>query len=537
MNRIKKKFLSKGGLPNSSSSSGSSSSHGDPRKEEGGAVEVSFGRIAAEVEKYFSRPFKKLPVHKDLHRLASRIHVLDEEGKQVNLAEFCEQGTINKSKQRQLSDSNNNNNNDYNNVACASASGSGSGSGLSCLYQLIAYLAHALDSEHEQSILHAFQECVDPSGTDTTGNMIEFFKRLGVGEDPIPHLRWCRVVKLVNQNIVAPAIIELQLCLPLAQQPSQFFPTDEWNIYIQLKQEEGIIVTHQKMERNQDSAFRWQLVMRLDSSAAVLEDVRFQITQLIFPNTQDGQQRRKAFVQFLGKYYANKIADEVVDIWSKRHYELPIHKDLPALVGGIEIWDGTDQPFAHEIGQSAEEQLKNTLRELARLFCPEKVKVIDDEFSATYNKQDVVGSLRSFLREKLLAPPTDAKDHECQLTRILKLLHNSIAAPAVIYLHETIGKEFPFQDEGGWKITILDKRTNQEQGGGVVVVRHSKWEKGKGFWFGWFLEICLEADLSEIIAVQLQIQDVRFGQECAEQDKRKISKLLLSCTNNNNSRL
>jgi len=112
------------------------------------------------------------------------------------------------------------------------------------------------------------------------------------------------------------------------------------------------------------------------------------------------------------------------------------------------------------------------------------------------------------------------------LTAILKTLHQSIVAPAVVHLTEKLGTNYPFKDAGRWTVTI---KLYQDEN--LVVVTHSKREQTTGstnFLFCWNLDLHFDWNLTQLVDVKLRIpaEDIDL---LGVGEKDTIETLLKSC--------
>ncbi|ELR24255.1 uncharacterized protein ACA1_168930 [Acanthamoeba castellanii str. Neff] len=377
-----------------------------PSDSENGAGLCDLDNIWGEVEGTVGDSFRSLPVHKDLHRLAPSTRVWDSEGRQLNGPDLFAEDADDERRKRFLPTK-----------------------------RVLWALASTVDPAKCDHIMTVFEEkVVRGSVHDIVGSMLDFFGLIDDGEVVVPRLRSLRILKLVNQAILAPAVIHLNLFMTKSPEKETYMNAGDWKIHINFQKDGRVTVRHSKWEKTKDSSFKWHLKMTLNDSLSMLEDASFAFLKLRFPATEAGEARKRAFLDYIGKYYSGqaRIAEEEREMWARPHNKLPIHKSLAAIAfrSSVSLQDKT--LFSSVPDAPAEQNIKSLLLVLAQVFSPNKEEVIANEFEKHYQKNDVVLKLSD-----------DDGDEARGLTAVLKTLHSSVIAPCLMLMHERVGNTDP----------------------------------------------------------------------------------------------
>jgi hypothetical protein len=113
------------------------------------------------------------------------------------------------------------------------------------------------------------------------------------------------------------------------------------------------------------------------------------------------------------------------------------------------------------------------------------------------------------------------KDHK--VLKLMKCCNQTIVSPAIMYMKQTFGKQFPFKDvPQSWFIRVhISKK-------GITVI-HKKSERSNSdqdFTFEWTLHLFFDAAFTTLERTQLLVEDIATDDQQLHQ---KISKTLGSC--------
>mmetsp|Transcript_16381 Transcript_16381/g.20956 ORF Transcript_16381/g.20956 Transcript_16381/m.20956 type:complete len:289 (-) Transcript_16381:119-985(-) len=205
--------------------------------------------------------------------------------------------------------------------------------------------------------------------------------------------------------------------------------------------------------------------------------------------------------------------------------KLPISVDLPRLArktiiydGDSLLFDGTDPANEHLGSNEAENRTK-----LIQGVWSSVAKLVDEERECigdlcdALRGGDVAAQLGNFMGNNY----TD----DSRVIRILKVCNQSLLAPTVVRMKESIGIKYPYKDQRGqWIIVIRKEHEN-------ITVTHTKKEQSweslsdfalQHFEYTWSLRIELDITGENLLSVTVTIDDIQFEDTVPHETRNKI---------------
>lgn len=337
-------------------------------------------------------------------------------------------------------------------------------------------------------------------------------------------LRSLKLLKTINQAIVAPGVVNLQL----ATQGKYGLSDVGWTILIRFFGEH-IVVDHNRVESvtvssKSSATMFWRERFILKLSDISLLQVQLRVTEA---DVDGDDPASEGFLAFIKPIYEPSLLTQVRGIFARDWTKLAIAKDIYRFASTAVLQDVDSAPVIIKEKEADQlKQIKVLLVHLAEMWNPTIVKLISKKFESHISTKgsDLTLLLRSFLQDTLQLGGSDP------LCRVLKFFTQSAVGPISTAILLGISSLLPIKDGGEWRIHLSRTATGVE-------ITHTKSEaslersdQSNMFEFTWSAKFALNLHVNKLqsVAVSLVKDSIKFPfpDKVPPQRKCEISSLV-----------